>query len=292
VIAYSSLNPNLIAVRLAVTEGLYRAEGFDPTMIQVASSTFTAAMINGEIDYATHFGAAVRLAATGAPIKVLMVFSNRPIYYFIARPEFASIRDLRGKPIGTGPRGGTVERMAREIFSYYGLDPQQDLVTLPFNDTHAEVTGTVGGQLAGAVVPLPYNLMAEAEGMKTLVDASDLFRVATGGMVTSERSLRDRPDEVRAVIRATLKGMELARTNRAVTVPQIVNWAEISPEQADRAYEVVVKSFTTDGLATDEEIEPEIESAKEQMGTPDAAIPVAQVADFSFLHAVHAEQRR
>ncbi len=292
IIAYSSLNPNLIPVRLAVTEGYYLAEGLEPTMMQVGSSTYTPALLNGEIDYATHFGATVRLAAAGAPVKVLMVLSNKPIFYFIARPEIGSIPDLRGKLVGTGPRGGSLEHIARDVFAHYGLDPTTDLQFLPFNDNHAQVAGLVAGQLYGAVVPLPFNLIAESQGMKTLVDAADLFRAASGGLVTTEQRMQERPDEVRAIIRATLKGLELARSNRAVAVAQIVDWAGIAPALADRAYDAVVKSFTSDGLATDAEIQPEIDNAKEQMGTPDAVIPISQVVDFSFLRAVLAEQAR
>jgi NitT/TauT family transport system substrate-binding protein len=292
VIAYTSLNPNLLPVRLAVSEGLYLAEGLEPTLMQVGSSTYAPAMLNGELDYATHFGATVRLATAGAPVKALMVLNNKPIFYFIARPEIGSIPDLRGKPVGTGPRGGSLENYARDIFVHYGLDPQNDLAFLPFNDNHAQVAGMVAGQLYGAVVPLPFNFIAEGYGMKTLVDAADLFRVASGGLVATEQRMQERPDEVRAAIRATLKGMELARANRSLAVQQIVDWAGMAPDDADRAYEAVVKSFTTDGLATDAEIQPEIDNAKEQMGTPDAVIPMSQVVDFSFLRAVLAEQRR
>jgi NitT/TauT family transport system substrate-binding protein len=290
--AYPSVNPNLLPVRLAIREGAFEAEGLDARMMHVASSAYAPAMLNGEVEYSTAFGATVRLAATGAPLKVVMVLSNRPLFYLISQPDVASVLDLRGKPVGTGPRGGSLEQTAKDVFSHYGLDPRTDLATLPSQDTSAIISALLAGQVQGAVVTLPFNLVAETQGMKTLVDAGDLFRAASGGVVVTDQRLQERPDEVRAVIRAALRGLELTRTHRDAAIAETVEFAGIAPELAERAYEAVVKATTTDGLATDAEIQPEIDNAKAAMGTPDATIPISQVVDFRLLRAVLAEQRR
>jgi ABC-type nitrate/sulfonate/bicarbonate transport system substrate-binding protein len=291
-IATPTANANLIALRLAITQGLFREEGLDAQLVQVGSSTFAPAMLSGEIDYASLFGATVRLAASGAPVKVVLVFSNKPLFYLMAQPHVTRVQDLRGQPVAVGPRGGSLEHVARDIYAHYGLDPDADLVSRPFSDISGTVPALVSGQVQGAVIPLPFNLAAEAQGMRQLVDAADLFRVASGGVATTDRRLHEQPDEVRAVLRAALRGMEFARTNRARTIAEIVEWAGIDPSLADGAYDATIKPFTADGLATDAEIQPEIDNAKEQMGTPEANIPVSQVVDFSLLRSVLAEARR
>jgi len=177
--------------------------------------------LSGEIDYATLFGATVRLAASGAPVKVVHVLSNKPLFYLVAQPQIGSIAELRGQPVGVGPRGGSLEHVARDLFSHYGLDPDADLVTRPFTEISGSVPALVAGQLQGAVVPLPFNLTAERQGMRTLVDAADLFRVASGGISTTERRLQEQPEEVRAMLRATLRGVEYARANRAPAIAEI-----------------------------------------------------------------------
>jgi ABC-type nitrate/sulfonate/bicarbonate transport system substrate-binding protein len=191
-----------------------------------------------------------------------------------------------------GPRGGSLEHVARDVYAHFGLDPDTDLVSRPFSDISGTVPALVSGQVQGAVIPLPFNLAAEAQGMRQLVDAADLFRVASGGVTTTDQRLHERPDEVRAVLRAALRGLEFTRANRAAAIAEIVEWAGIEPAMGDAAYEATVKTFTADGLATDAEIQPEIDNAKAQLGTPDAHIPVAQVVDFPLLRAVLAEPRR
>ncbi|HLH23247.1 MAG TPA: ABC transporter substrate-binding protein [Chloroflexota bacterium] len=291
-IAHPTANPQLVPFRLAITEGFFREEGLDAQMIQIGSSAFAPAMLNDEIDYSTLFGATVRLAAAGAPVKAIMVLNDKPLFYLIAQPGIASVPDLRGQEVGVGPRGGTLDHLARDIFTYYGLDPQTDLVSRSFQQIDGTLPALLAGQIQAAVVPPPLNLQAEAQGMKMLVDAADLFRAASGGVTTTERKLRERPDEVRGVLRATLRGMEFMRSHRAPALAEMVSWAGIDAALADGAYDGVVKSFTSDGLATDDEIQPEIDSAKEQMGTPDAVIPVSQVVDFTLLRSVLAEPRR
>jgi ABC-type nitrate/sulfonate/bicarbonate transport system substrate-binding protein len=292
IIANPTANTNLIPIRLAIAQGYFREEGLDAQMVQVGSSTFAPAMLSGEIDYSTLFGATVRLAASGAPVKVVLVFSNKPLFYLLAQPSITRVQDLRGQPVAVGPRGGSLEHVARDVYKHYGLDPDTDLVSRPFSDISGTVPALVSGQVQGAVIPLPFNLAAEAQGMRQLVDAADLFRVASGGVTTTDQRLHDRPDEVRGVLRAALRGMAFARANRATAVAEIVEWAGIDPAMGDAAYDATVKTFTADGLATDAEIQPEIDNAKAQMGTPDAHIPVAQVIDFTLLRAVLAEPRR
>ncbi len=292
VIANPTANTNLIPVRLAITQGFFREEGLDAQMVQVGSSTFAPAMLSGEIDYSTLFGATVRLAASGAPVKVVLVFSNKPLFYLMVQPSIGRVQDLRGQPVAVGPRGGSLEHVARDIFSHYGLDPDADLVTRPFSDISGTVPALASGQVQGAVIPLPFNLAAETQGMRQLVDAADIFRAASGGITTTDQRLHERPDEVRAVLRAALRGMAFTRTNRAAAIAEIVEWAGIDPAMGDAAYDATVKTFTADGLATDAEIQPEIDNAKAQMGTPDANTPVAQVVDFSLLRGVLTEPQR
>jgi TRAP-type uncharacterized transport system substrate-binding protein len=49
----------------------------------------------------------------------------------IARPEFKSVKELKGKSIGVGAYGATTDVIARMIFKLFGLDPDRDENLLP-----------------------------------------------------------------------------------------------------------------------------------------------------------------
>ena len=69
----------------------------------------TAALASGEIDYYTVLAPAVTAAIRGLPIKIVAGCMPSTPTALIARPEFKSVQELRGKTIGLNILGGAVE---------------------------------------------------------------------------------------------------------------------------------------------------------------------------------------
>ena len=59
-----------------------------------------ATLVTGEIDYYTSLAAGVAAAIRGVPVKIVACYVPGPTATLIARPEFKSIQELRGKTIG------------------------------------------------------------------------------------------------------------------------------------------------------------------------------------------------
>jgi len=68
------------------------------------------ALLSGDVDYHGVADSALRLAARGAPIKTIFFGAARPNYFLIAKPQFKSIQELRGKYIGIVRFGDTIEQ--------------------------------------------------------------------------------------------------------------------------------------------------------------------------------------
>ena len=57
----------------------------------------------GDIDYTMVFASVVRGALRGMPMKVVASFMDSSTHLLIARPEYKTIRDLKGKTLRSAP---------------------------------------------------------------------------------------------------------------------------------------------------------------------------------------------
>jgi ABC-type nitrate/sulfonate/bicarbonate transport system substrate-binding protein len=114
---------------LAQKRGYLRDEGFDAEIITITGPVANVALANGDIDYFTGFGSAIRAMVQGQlPTRIVACF--RPVAHFVlvTRPEVKTIKDLKGRTIGASPanryihsnRDGTIE----VLMSTYRLDKE------------------------------------------------------------------------------------------------------------------------------------------------------------------------
>jgi ABC-type nitrate/sulfonate/bicarbonate transport system substrate-binding protein len=93
---------SVLALRTAQVKNLFREEGLDVSLIQLATNVTITALTTKEVDYATASVAAMRSAISGLPVKTVMFVVRRPMHVLVARPEINSPQELRGKIVSIG----------------------------------------------------------------------------------------------------------------------------------------------------------------------------------------------
>ena len=112
---------------LAQKRGYLRDEGFDAELITITGPVANVALANGDIDYFTGFGSAIRAMVQGQlPTRIVVCF--RPVAHFVlvSRAEIKTVKDLKGKTIGASP-GTAPDLVARLMMKHFGYDPDKDM---------------------------------------------------------------------------------------------------------------------------------------------------------------------
>ena len=112
---------------LGEKRGFFGEQGLQAEFIRIRPTAALAALVNGEIDYWTTVPLAVAGAIPGLPVKVVACYVPGSPVALIARPEFKSAQELKGKTIGINTLGGALEVQARLIFKHFGLDPDKEI---------------------------------------------------------------------------------------------------------------------------------------------------------------------
>jgi NitT/TauT family transport system substrate-binding protein len=269
--------------------GQFRDEGLDVQLVRVTGNVVVAALLAGELGYTTSGDATVRSAVLGLPIKMLAAIGVKPSLSLIVRPEIKTVADLKGKAIGISTPGTTTDFTAREIVKHYGLNPDRDITTVGLGDQPQRMAAMQTGAVAGAIVTPPNDLKAEAQGFRLLVFTGDFMEDSILGVLgSSEKRIKERPDQVKKMVRAIVKTLVFIRQQPEQVTSFAQRFWKLDRKQAEKSYELIVKTMSRDGSATDAATQAAIYQAK-VTSKIQKDIPAAQAMDLSFLREVQQE---
>ena len=70
------------------------------------------------------------------------------------------------------------------------------------------------GAIDAALIEAPYNVMLERKGFRKILFVGDLIPSPLAGFGTRLEKIHKQPDEIQRLVRATLRGIHLAKSNR------------------------------------------------------------------------------
>ena len=267
---------------LAQKRGYLRDEGFDAELITITGPVANVALANGDIDYFTGFGSAIRAMVQGQlPTRIVACY--RPVAHFVlvSRAEIKTIKDLKGKTIGASP-GTAPDLVARLMMKHFGYDPDKDMKFIGSPGGETALHRMSQGQIDAQVMPVPWDHRSRRLGLNVLARAEDLFTYPISGLIAHTRKIKERPDEIRRVIRAGIKANRYIRTNRDGTIEVLMSTYRLDKEAATALYSSLVKGFNDDGSLPEDGLRRLIEDIK-SVTKVDREIALSEVSDLSIL---------
>lgn len=277
-----SLSLSFIAPQVAYARGFFREEGIDAEIIRIATNIGIVAVTTKEIGYTTAVGAGLRSAVRGLPLKVVTYFNGRPLHVLVAKPEIRSLQDLRRKVIGFAGYGDSTEFMLRAILRQAGMELEKDVQAFQVSGSGQRLQALLSGNMDAAIVPPPFNFEAESKGFVRLMAAADVFETSVSGLALHVDTLRDKPIQVKKMLRALLRAQNFIRNNKAESVRVIADWLKLEPKIALASYDIYVKGMSLNGIVPERVLESDIERARKEQQVKEA-VPVAKVVDFTLL---------
>ena len=281
-IGMPSLSLSFIAPQVAYARGFFREEGIDAEIIRIATNIGIVAVTTKEIGYTTAVGAGLRSAVKGLPLKVVTYFNGRPLHVLVAKPELKALPNLRRKVIGFAGYGDSTEFMLRAMLRQSGMDLEKDVQAFQVSGSGQRLQALLSGKLDAAIVPPPFNFEAESKGFVRLISAADVFETSVSGLALHVDTLKEKPAQVKKMLRALLKAQNFIRGNKPESVRVIADWLKLEPRIAQASYDIYVKGMSPNGIVPERVLENDIERARKEQQVKEA-VPVGKVVDFSLL---------
>jgi len=287
-IGVPEFNAQFLPLDLAEKRGFFKEDGLQGETIRINPTVALAALVSGELDYWTVIGNSVAAAIQGAPLRVLACYVPGSPSALIVRPEFKSVQELKGKAIGLNTSGGALESTARLIFKHFGVDPDREIKFLPLGTNERRFSAMKQGLTAGTMGSPPLDFIGKKMGFVVLARAYELFSYPTSGVIASLKKIKEKPDEVKRLIKAGIKATRYIIQNRDGTIQFMTERSKIEKEMATATYDSVLKLFNDDGSVPEKGLLLVIDELK-KLGKVEREISLTEVADLSLLRETQKE---
>ena len=287
-LSISALDVSFLTAGIASKRSFFKDEGLDVEVIRMAANVSVTALSTGDIDYTMIFASVVRGAVRGLPMKVVASYMDSSTHTLIARPEFKSLQDLKGKTLGVSTYGATSDVVARMMFKQGGVDPERELKIITLGAERARFAALKEGLVEVAVLSPPADSEANKLGYNVLARAYELFKLPFTGLGANTKKLKEKPDEVKRMVKALLRANRFVRQNREGTIQTIMDWSKIDHEGAAATYDSTWKIFSEDGSIPEAGLKLVIDQAREAMKIQ-RPVAISEVADPTILREAQKE---
>src|ERR1051325_9225118 len=287
-ISVTNFNMSFLPAELAVKKGFFKEEGLETEIIRMNANVAVAALAGGDTDYTMIFGSVVRAAIRGLPVRVVSSLIDGSTHALVARPEFKSVKELKGKTLGVQAYGASDHIAAMMMFKKLGIDPEKDIKVVALGPASGRLAGLKEGVVEVAVISPPGDAEARQLGFRVLARANELFSFPFVGVGTQVKKIREKPDEVKRTIKAFVKANRYLRQNREGTIQTLVEWGRTTPELAAAAYDSSYKVYNMDGAIPDDGLRAVIDQAVKDLKV-NREISPNEVADLSPLREAQRE---
>ena len=230
-IAYSSISGAYVGIWVAHDAGLFASEGLDDQLIFIPSATQLAQVtVAGDVDIASLGGGPMMAAVlSGADLKAIGNNVNKLVFSIHARPEVKSIEDLRGKRIAVSRFGSSSDVSARYALRKHNLDPQRDVVLMQLGSMSSMFGALKSGAVDASMVSPPTQFLSEKLGFKELLSITDMdYAYPNPTMVVPGDLIRKKPDTIDRFLRAYVRGMHRAITDREFTIKSLARYTSVT----------------------------------------------------------------
>jgi NitT/TauT family transport system substrate-binding protein len=283
-------NPNMpnLTVAVAQKKGFFKDENIDAEIIRMNPNVAITALANGDVDYCQLFGAVVGGAIAGLPVRIVAGFLDNWPMTLIAQPEYKALKDLKGKTLGISSFGATPDVGARLMLKQAGLDPEKDIKVLALGSDAARLTALKQRVVDVVVISPPADAQMEKQGYKILARAYELFNFPYLGLGTHTRKIKEKPEEIRRAIKATIRANRFIRDNREEAVRTLVDWGKIEWHYAYASYDALRNLFNADGGVPEDGLKLVIDQARRNAKVAREVVST-EVADLTFLREAQSE---
>ncbi len=263
-ISYPNTSICCLALFAAQQWKIFEQNGLEVESIQMRSQAANSALASGELHYVAGVGPnSVAATLRGLPSKAVWFASESLIYTVLARPEFKSLKELRGKRIGLTGLGGTSDVALRIALEAVGENPK-DFVLVALGAPQL-LSGLESGVIEAAQLNSPLNYHAKKKGFRALLEIGDYVQMPLGGLTASNAAIQNRSDELKRVILSLQTAKKTLLQSKEKAIDLIMRTIRVDREVGEEMFADARRSAAGNGVPSRQGME-QIVKALQMLG--------------------------
>jgi ABC-type nitrate/sulfonate/bicarbonate transport system substrate-binding protein len=267
---------------------LFEPLGLDVELINIPPTLAVTALVSGDLQYVIFAGTTLNAAVRGLPVKLVMVYNDRPLFSLMAKPEIHSLKDLKGKVLGIASLTSGESFLSRRLLKEAGVDPEREVTLRIIGNTPERLAALRSGLVDATTLTVPVDIQAEKLGLTRLAFMGELLESISGGLGVSDRWIQQKPDQIKKMVTGVFRGMAYARTHRPESIALVMSKWKIERDVAEKAFDLTLKTWSDNGQASDQAVQVGIEESL-KVSSSKQSVPLSKVIDFTLVRDVYRE---
>jgi NitT/TauT family transport system substrate-binding protein len=275
----------------AKDKGYYKEEGIDIEFILMPANLASTAVLTGDIDYNGAVTGVIAAAVRGQPIKAVIFTMRSPVQGLMAKPDIKDLQQLKGRKIGVSSPGSTTDLSTRHILRRQGFEFGRDYSIVYIATEPGRLAALETGVLDAAMLSVPENIIARQKGFNELALSADFIEFPQNGFGASNKKIKENPEEITRMVRATLRGLVFVSDNKnkdACLDIIVKNWGIKSRAMASEMYDYMAKAMLRDASISMNGLQALVDQQRESAKVTEP-VNAGQVIDYSFVERARKE---
>jgi ABC-type nitrate/sulfonate/bicarbonate transport system substrate-binding protein len=265
-------------------QGIFAKEGIDLEIIVMRPPLGVTALVAGDLDYSAAGGLSIRAAMKGVPLRTVTFIQTRLSFSLIGQ---SGMTPARVKNVAVSGIGSLAHYAAITVMKRLGNEKISYIST---NTTGNSYTALLAKAADAAILSPPYTSMATLAGHPDLGNTFDV-RDLQGGLVTRVSHIQDRREQVKAVIRGTVRSMESIVKNETDVISYLQRDFGLEPRIAVDTFKILKQIVNTDGDIEEPVLKSIVDKLRQESGIT-GDMPLDRLVDLSLLREVQKELRK
>jgi sulfonate transport system substrate-binding protein len=288
-ISYSSGGVTSIDLFIARDKNYFHEQKLNAELVRMSANLAITAGISGEIDVLGSIGSAIRSIQRGAPLRVISVTLRRPLFFLVGRPEYGSIKDLRGKTMGIVTFGGSQHTTAKRMLALGGLNADKELTAIQVGEESVLLQALTSNSIQVAAISPPYAQIAKEKfNMKILETSTDKFASIQNGAAVNLKMLQEKPDFLKRFLRGRAQANKYFMEREKEASELLAKIWNSDYKIANDSYRASKPAFTGTGIPTQDEIKEYLALDAQILGLAQPVSP-SSVFDFTLQREINKE---
>jgi NitT/TauT family transport system substrate-binding protein len=242
--SYGNVTPANIAPFLAKELGIFAKHGLDVDLLLIdGGAPSAAALISGQVQFA-NFGGTETMSgvAGGAEIAAVALFVPVTPWQLLAKTDYKTPDDLRGKTVGVASKGGSSEVAADLSLQRLKLDPNKDVTKTALGSVANLTKAMLGGAVYAGPGHPPDTVLLLKSGFKVIVDlASEKIPATDNCTIVRKSYMASNRQTVQAYIDSEIEAIAMAKKDKPTTVKALGKLLNLDDQEAlSQAYDFYV----------------------------------------------------
>ena len=213
---YASMSSAHLPIWMAKDAGLLAKNGLDAQIVMLTGNVPIMALVAGDTPISQIAGIGIINSALGGSDTVMIAGGTVTLdWWLMSRPEIKTPAQLKGGAVAISSFGTASDFVARFALQKIGLVPDKDVAFVQLGNPATRQAGLESNRVQATVHVPPSTFAAQKKGFNVLADVAALgLPYQHTGVATTRKFIRERPEVVRAYIKAHVEAVHRLKTDR------------------------------------------------------------------------------